>query len=579
MRPRVQAAVRIALAAAPLAAFGQTAPTFAHDIAPIVYQSCAPCHHAGGAGPFPLLRYEDVKRRAAQIAVVTRKRYMPPWLPEPGHGDFAGDWRLTEEQIHQIEAWAAAGAPEGPAGETPAPPEFQDGWQLGQPDLVLEATNSITTPASGPDVFWNFLFTPALAAPRYVRAVEIRPDNRKVVHHSNLLIDRTGSAQRAAAAGSSGFAGMDLTIERSPYDPDGHFLFWKPGASPHVEPDGFAWRMNPGDTLVLNTHLHPTGKPEEERPSIGIYFTDKPPTHFPLLVQLERDGALRVPAGARDFVIADDFRLPMDVDVLAVYPHAHYLGKLLEAYATLPDGSRKWLVRIPDWDLNWQSVYYYKEPVALPKGAVISMRYHYDNSAANVRNPNHPPKLVTNGNQSTDEMGHLWLEILPRGASDRRLEFQEAVMRHRLEKYPDDASAYFNLGALAMARLNVAAAVAMLENAVRLDPGSPEAHNMLGAALARVGRIPEAITELRMALKERPDFTNARLNLANSLLRAGKLDEAIDDYRQVLAAAPNDPTVRGAVETRARQLEDQGKTAESTLLYHELSAHPAAAGK
>jgi Flp pilus assembly protein TadD len=152
-------------------------------------------------------------------------------------------------------------------------------------------------------------------------------------------------------------------------------------------------------------------------------------------------------------------------------------------------------------------------------------------------------------------------------------------MRHRLEKYPDDATAYFNLGALAMARLNVSGAVSMLENAVRLDPGSPEAHNMLGAALARVGRVPEAIVELRLALKERPDFTNARLNLANSLMRAGKLDEAVDDYRQVLAAAPNDPTVRGAVENRAKQLEDQGKAAEAALLYHELNARPAAPGK
>ena len=570
---RVQPAVWTALAVAHVAA-AQTSPTFARDIAPIVYQTCAPCHHAGGAGPFPLIRYQDVKRHAAQIAAVTRKRYMPPWLPQQGYGDFAGERRLTAEQIRLIDGWAAAGAPEGPAGETPAPPQFPDGWELGQPDLVLQAASSITTPASGPDVFWNFIFTPALAAPRFVRAVEIRPGNRNVVHHSNLLVDRAGSAQRAAARGSSGFAGMDLTIVRSPYDPDGHFLFWKPGAPPHVEPDGFSWRLNPGDTLVLNTHLHPSGKPEEERPSIGIYFSDRPPSHFPLLVQLEHDGALRIPAGARDFVVSDDFRLPMDVDVLAVYPHAHYLGKLLEAYATLPDGSRKWLVRILDWDLNWQSVYYYREPLALPKGAVISMRYHYDNSAGNLRNPNQPPRLVANGNQSTDEMGHLWLEILPRGASDRRLEFQEAVMRHRLEKYPDDATAYFNLGALEMARLNVSGAVALLENAVRLDPASPEAHNMLGAALARVGRIPEAIEELRLALEERPDFVNARLNLANALLRAGKTGEAVEDYRQVLASAPNDPTVRSAVETRARQLEDQGRTPEAALLYHELNAIP-----
>ena len=547
-------------------------PTFAHEIAPIVYQFCAPCHHAGGSGPFALVTYEDVKKRAALIASVTRSRYMPPWLPEPGHGNFDGSLRLTDEQIHQIGDWAAAGSPEGPREETPAPPEFTDGWQLGRPDLIVEAGGSMTTPAAGPDVFWNFLFAPGLIAPRFVRAVEIRPGNRRAVHHANLFVDRAGSVRSAAAPSASGFPGMDLTIMRNPYDPDGHFLFWKPGALPHVEPDGFAWRLNPGDTLVLNTHLHPTGAAEVVRPSIGIYFTDKPPAHFPLLVQLENDRALRIPAGARDFVVADDFRVPMDVDVLAVYPHAHYLGKLLEAYATLPDGTRRWLIRIPDWNFNWQSVFYYREPLPLPKGAVVSMRYHYDNSAANVRNPHHPPRLVTGGDQSIDEMAHLWLEVLPRDAGDRRLELQEAVMRHRLQKYPNDFLANFDLGVLALARLDVSGAVSRLETAVRIEPNRSDAHDLLGAALARVGRVPEAIDQFQMALRERPDFAGARIDLANALLRAGKSEEALANYRQALAASPNDKAIRAAVESIAQQLEAEGRNQEAATLDRELDA-------
>jgi tetratricopeptide (TPR) repeat protein len=442
---------------------------------------------------------------------------------------------------------------------------------LGEPDLVLEAAAPVSVPASGDDVFWNFLFSPKLDAPRYVRAVEIRPGNRQIVHHANLLVDRAGSAHRAAEAGSGGFAGMDLTVVRSPFDPDGHFLFWKPGVSPHVEPEGFSWRLLPGDTLVLNTHLHLSGKPEQTRPSIGIYFTDKPPTQFPLLVQLEHDGALRIPPGAHDFVVSDDFRLPMDADVLAVYPHAHYLGKLLEAWATLPDGTRKWLIRIPDWNLNWQAVYYYREPLTLPRGAVISMRFHYDNSASNVRNPRHPPRLVANGNQASDEMGHLWLELLPRGPGDRRLELQQAVMRHRLEKYPDDFAACFNLGALAMARLDVSGAVAMLERAVHTDDSRPDAHNMLGAALARVGRVSEAIAELRRALEERPDFANARLNLASALIRAGHVGEALADYREVLKELPGDRSAREAVAAGARQMEYRGFTKEADELLQDLN--------
>jgi tetratricopeptide (TPR) repeat protein len=548
-----------------LAAYASS-PDFSHDIAPIIYRDCAPCHHPGGTGPFSLLRYEDARSHAAQIAEVTRRRYMPPWLPDAGHGDFANERRLSEEQIRLIGDWVAAGTPQGSPAGAPAPPQFTEGWQLGPPDLVLEAAGPAEIAASGPDVFWNFLFTPHLTAPRFVRAIEIRPGNRRIVHHANLLVDRAGSAHRAAAAGDSGFPGMDLTVVRSPFDPDGHFLFWKPGALPRVEPDGFAWRLNPGDTLVLNTHLHPSGKPEAARPSIGIYFTDKPPAHFPLLIQLEHDSAIRIPAGARDFVVTDDFRLPMDVDVLAVYPHAHYLGKLLEAYATLPDGSRKWLIRIPEWDLNWQSVFYYREPLSLPRGATISMRFHYDNSVGNVRNPHQTPRLVTNGNRSEDEMGHLWIEALPRDAGDRRLELQEAVMRHRLEKYPDDFAANFNLGALAMARLNVSEAVTMLETAARIDPGSAAAHNLLGAALARVGRVQEAIRELRAAVEERPDLLNARLNLAGALIRAGKFDEALEDYRQVLAAAPGDRSVRDAIQSRAVQLQEEGRANEAEAL-------------
>jgi tetratricopeptide (TPR) repeat protein len=520
-----------------------------------------------------LLAYQDVKKHAAQIAMVTRSRYMPPWLPESGYGEFAGELRLSGEQIRQIADWVAAGSPEGPPDEIPAPPQFTEGWQLGQPDLVLEAAGSITAPASGPDIFWNFLFTPSLTTPRFVRAVEIRPGNRRVVHHANLLVDRGGAA-RKPAPDTRGLPGMDLTIMRSPFDPDGHFLFWKPGALPHIEPDGFAWRLNPGDTLVLNTHLHPSGTAEQVRPSIGLYFTDKPPIRFPLLAQLEHDRAIRIPAGARDFMVSDDFRLPMDVDVLAIYPHAHYLGKLLEAYATLPDGSRKWLIRIPDWNFTWQSVFYYREPLALPKGAVISMRYHYDNSAANIRNPHQPPKLVTNGDQSTDEMGHLWLELLPGGGTDRRLELQEALMRHRLEKYPDDFLANFNLGVLALAHLSASPAVALLETAVRIEPRRPDARDLLGTALARVGRVSEAIEQFRLALGQQPDFTSARLNLANALLGAGKLEEAFQDYRLVLAAAPGDQTVRAAIEASAQRLEAEGKAKEAATLRGELKAIP-----
>jgi tetratricopeptide (TPR) repeat protein len=570
---RALLAVTIAVAAC---AAAQNGPTFTHDIAPIVYQSCSPCHHPGEAAPFSLLSYDDVKKRAAQIATVTRSGYMPPWLPEAGYGEFADARRLSAEQIRLIGEWVADGAPEGPPGGI-RPPRFADGWQLGAPDLVLEAPAAFSLAASGPDVFWNFVFPVKLPETRYVRAMEIRPGNRRLVHHANLLIDRTASAHRQESTPSSGFPGMEVTLLRSPFDPDGHFLFWKPGGAPHVEPAGFSWRLDPGDELVLNAHLQPSGKPEQVRPAIGLYFTDQPPRRFPLLVQLENDDALHIPAGARDFAIADDFRLPMDVQVLAVYPHAHYLGKLLEAYATLPGGERRWLVRIPDWDPNWQAVYYYREPLLLPKDSVISMRYRYDNSAGNVRNPNQPPRAVESGNQSTDEMGHLWLQVLPVGTGDHRLELQEAVMRHRLEKHADDFSARFNLGAVLLARMNAQEAVGMLEAALRLQPGNApgnaEAHNMLGAAYMRLGRTREGTEQFRLALSLNPDLSAARLSLAIAMVDAGKLEEGIADLRKLSVLGTGGEAARGrlarALVTSARQLAAHDDWREAAARYRE----------
>jgi mono/diheme cytochrome c family protein len=519
-------------------------PTFAHDIAPIVYHSCAPCHRPGEAAPFSLLSYSDVKRHARQIAAVTHSRYMPPWLPEPGYGDFQDTRRLTDQQIALIAAWVEAGAPEGGKGEEPAPPRFTLGWQLGPPDLVIEAPRPHSVPAEGPDIFWNFIFKPDIATTRYVRAIEIKPGQGHNIHHANLLIDRAGFSNRRETQPAAGFPGMDLTIDRNPFDPDSHFLFWKPGTVPYSEPDGFSWRLDPGNELVLNTHIQTTGKPEEVRPVIGLYFTHKPPDRFPILLQLEHDQALNIPPGARDFIVSDDFRMPIDCDALAVYPHAHYLGKLLEAYAIRPDGHREWLIRIPDWDMNWQAVYRYTTPVFLPKGTVISMRFHYDNSAANPRNPNSPPKSVVGGNQATDEMGHLWLQVLPRGLGDHRRILQEALMQHRLERNPNDFAAHLNLGAIRLSRLDAQGAESALRAAVAIDPYSPEAHDMLGMALRRLGESREATAQFRSAIKADPQYMNARYNLATALAKAGDFRGAVENFRIVAQAYPKVTTVQ-----------------------------------
>lgn len=532
---------------------------FHRDIAPILFSHCAGCHHSGGPGAFPLLTYDDARKHAPEIVSVTRRRYMPPWLPEPGYGEFEDERRLTDAQIQTIESWVKADMPEGPPSGS-APPKFPDGWQLGPPDLVITAEKEFTSPADGADTFWNFVLSPGLRETRYVQAIEIRPGNTNAVHHANLLIDRSGSARLREATRGEGFAGMDLAFESETFDPDSHFLFWKPGGTPWKEPAGMTWRLDPKNDLVLNVHLKPIGKPQPVQPSIGLYFARKPASKLPMLIQLEHDGALDIPAGARDFIVTDELRLPVDVEVLAVYPHAHYLGKLLEGYAMLPDGRREWLIRIPDWDLNWQAVYRLKKPLSLPKGTVISMSFHYDNSGANPRNPNSPPKRVRGGNQASDEMAHLWLHVMARGEGDQRPLLQEAVMKRRLEKYPGDFLANFNLGALYLGRKRIAPALDHLTAALRAEPEQPAALNTYGVALEAAGKHEEAATQFRHVLRIRPGDMSARYNLAGTLAVQGQWDEAAANYREVLAATPTD---RGARERLIELLRESGDRAAS----------------
>jgi Flp pilus assembly protein TadD len=556
-----------------------SAPTvnFYRHIAPIVSRNCAPCHRPGESGPFSLLTYEDAKRHASQIAAVTKRRYMPPWLPEPGYGDFVEEHRLTDAQIQLIQEWVKQGAPAGSIADAPPAPKFNSEWQLGAPDLVLHVAQPFPLGAGGPEVFWNFIIPVSITATRWVKAIEIRPGNPRVIHHASVIIDRSRSARRQEKIPGAGFPGMDLTLAETTFDPDSSFLAWKPGSIPAAEPDGMAWRADPGMDLVLNVHLRPSGKAEIVSPSIGLYFTDRPRTKFAMLVELEHDGAIDIPPGERDYLLTDDFRAPLDLKVLAVYPHAHYLGKRLEGYATLPDGTRKWLIRIPDWDLNWQGVYHFKEPVYLPRGTVMSMRYHYDNSAENVRNPSRPPKRVRGGSQANDEMGNLWLQVLPSGEGDQRAVLQEALMRRLFEKYPANFSANFNLGDLLLSQGNAADAIPYFARAWEAEPASALAATELGVALASASRMPEAERQFKRALELDPKFTDARYDLASAEAASGEWEPAVSEFKQVLAERPDDAKARQhlgeVLFTWGDELSNASNHEQAVLRYREALAY------
>ena len=515
--------------------------TFHQNVAPILFKYCAPCHRPGEAGPFSLLTYDDARKHAVQIAAATSRRYMPPWPPEPGYGDFADSRRLTDQQLRILAQWAAAGAPEGdPAHPTPAP-HFEEGWQLGPPDLIVQMPQPYRLDAGGGDVFRNFVIPVNLPRTVYVRALELRPGNKRIVHHANIVVDRERSLRaQDGKDGQPGFPGMDvITQSVGAFDPDSHFLFWKPGTVPSEEPPDMAWRLDPANDLILNLHLQPSGKPETLQPSVGIYFAAKPPTRFPMLVQLEHDDALNIPAGSTTFAVSDHLVLPIDVQVLGIYPHAHYLGKRVEAWAVLPDGSRRWLIRINDWDINWQAVYTYRKPVSLPKGSTVSMRIAYDNSTGNPRNPNHPPRRVMAGNRSSDEMGHVWLQLLP-AREDGRVALQDALMHRRLEKNPADFVAQYNLGALLLSKGEPAKSIPHFEAALRAKPSDPTASNSLGAALIAENRLDEAARILSPAVRRNPEYASAHFNLARVLHLQGDLDGAEREYRTYLIARSDD---------------------------------------
>src|ERR1700722_1279055 len=247
--------------------------TWARDIAPLVYAHCTTCHHPGGAGPFSLLTYADAKRWGQQMMAVTQSRYMPPWLPEPGYGDFTDVRRLSDTDRDLIQRWVKAGMPEGDVKAAPAPPHYEPTWQLGKPDLVLKVERPGTVPASGTDLFRNLILPYPLKETRYVRAVEIRPTNAKVVHHANILIDRTASLRAQHATDwRDGVAGMELLVDAgNRFDPDSHFLFWKPDTPAIVEPDGMPWRLDPGYRLGLNLHLKAAGKPRTVDAQARVY--------------------------------------------------------------------------------------------------------------------------------------------------------------------------------------------------------------------------------------------------------------------------------------------------------------------
>jgi mono/diheme cytochrome c family protein len=406
--------------------------TFNRQIAPIIYNNCASCHRPGEAAPFSLLSYQDVAKRGRLIASVTQSRLMPPWKADVSSYAFKDERRLKDSDIALIQDWVKQGMPEGKTSDAPAPPKFASGWMLGEPDLVVEMPAAYHVPADGPDIYRNIALPLGLTEDKWITAIDMKPSARSVVHHVLYFADAAGKAHQMPPQGSEpGFSGMRPGGAEA--EPLGG---WAVGAQPHFFPDGLALPLKKGSDFVVQYHFHPTGKPETEKSVIGFYFAKKPPERTLVAVQLPPTyslfSGLDIPAGEKDFVIRDSYTLPAALDAVSIGAHAHYIGKQLKMTATLPGGEVKTLIWIKDWDFSWQDRYYFAEPVSLPKGTRLDAEVHWDNSAANPRNPSEPPIEVKWGEQSKDEMGSLSLVGVPHDESDLPV-LRADLLKHRAE--------------------------------------------------------------------------------------------------------------------------------------------------
>ncbi len=529
-------------------------PSFA-DIAPIVFENCSGCHRPDEAAPFSLLSYEDVRRRARQIQLVTESGYMPPWLPaantDPHVAAFEGDRSLSDEERALLDAWIEAGMAEGPRDAIPAPPEWPEGWQLGTPDLVLTMPDAFVLPEEGRDIYRNFVIPPDAAQPRgqrHVRAVEWRPDNRQVVHHAVLYIDRTGAVrEREAKDPGLGFGGMSAAPAQMP---EGQFYGWTPGNVPRPGDERYSWLLDDRTDVILQLHLRPTGAPESVQVSIGLYFADAPPVRHPMSLRL-RSRVIDIPPGKKDYVVRDSYVLPKSVSILGLYPHAHYLGKDLRGWASLPDGTERQLFHIPEWDFNWQDDYFYEEPLQLPAGTKLSMRYVYDNSAENALNPHSPPRHVVFGEQSDDEMAELMMLVLPESEDELPIlwrDFSWKLLRDS-QKYfallarsqPDNAGWSRQLADLALRAGQGAEAVKHHRRWIELRPRNKTLPYIgLARGMLLADEADQAVATLRAVLERKPNHFEARTLLGRALLDSGELKQARAELETVLASTPSD---------------------------------------
>jgi hypothetical protein len=357
------------------------AVTFYRDVLPILQNHCQECHRPSQMAPMSLTTYEETRPWAKAIREQVRSRKMPPWPADPCCGHFSNDRSLSASEIETLAKWADTGALKGDLRDSPPPKTWPDGWNLPAHDLELSMPKPFQVPASGAVEYQYFPIATSFKQDQWVQAVEVRPGNRKVVHHIVVYIREPGSTWTSGPTKSD-----ILTV-------------YAPGSTPDAWPDGMAKLIKAGSDLVFEIHYTPTGQPASDQTRIALVFAKKPPDKRVLTLQLNNDHFL-VPAGEKDYRVSAWGSLPNDGLLLSIFPHMHLRGKSF-VFALIDE--KNTVLSVPNYDLYWQLSYRLRTPLPLRKGTRIECWGTYDNSLNNPRNPD-PSVDVRYGQQSWEEM-------------------------------------------------------------------------------------------------------------------------------------------------------------------------------
>ena len=395
------------------------APTFAKDVAPILYKNCVGCHRPGEIAPMSLLTYEDARPWAKSIRDEVSDGTMPPWHADAPHGSFLNERRLSEAEKDTVVKWANGGAPKGDDKDMPPLPPLADGWSLGKPDAVFEMEKPYELPADGTIQYEYFYIPTNFTEPKWVKSIEVRPGNREVVHHVLVYYRAQPDLQRTpvfrqnpevARTPQERAEGVRNNPARRDLPPRRLLATYAPGTSFQVAPEGTAFRLEPGGVIELQMHYTTKGEATTDRTRVGFTFAanaaaELRPGQF-------INGSFTLPAGAANVEVQADAEFLQDATVWGIFPHTHLRGKKWDYKMILPDGTSKTILSVPNYDFNWQTYYMFKEPLKVPKGAKIISTAWYDNSPANKANPDAKVDVKW-GDQTWEEMQYTGLLFTP----------------------------------------------------------------------------------------------------------------------------------------------------------------------